>query len=162
MTAPKTITLIALFLLSACSGRAETPGAAAPGHGAAAPAGGSDPGAPEIPWGKKNRTQKLEYMGIFVYPKMKGLFQGYSAEEFKSFKCQTCHGQDMEKVDFRMPNALYSLSAENTITEATSYDPKKTEFMQTKVLPTMAELLGMKHNPTTNRDFGCFNCHPKE
>jgi cytochrome c553 len=105
----------------------------------------------------------MEFMGLYVLPKMKALFQEHDAKQFKDFKCQTCHGDDMEAVDFKMPNALYALPAANTLEAAKDYDAKITDFMVATVMPSMAELLGAEPlNPQTGQGFSCFNCHQKE
>lgn len=120
----------------------------------------TEPGAPNIPWAQKDRKQRTEYMGLYVFPEMKKLFQGHDAQGFAEFKCQTCHGDDMEsaEVDFKMPNDLYTLPADDPMGAAAEYDAEVTKFMAEQVVPKMAELLGKE--PGT--EFGCLNCHPTE
>ncbi|RMG94623.1 MAG: hypothetical protein D6705_15660 [Deltaproteobacteria bacterium] len=126
-------------------------------------AAATEPGAPGVPWAEKTHQQKMEFMGIYVLPKMSALFKEHDAERFKDFKCQTCHGDDMESVDFHMPNDLYPLPTANTIEAAKEYDPEMTAFMMEKVVPTMVELLGVEpYDPATGKGFGCFSCHPTE
>ncbi len=123
----------------------------------------TEPGAPNVPWAEKTPKQKQEFMGIYVFPKMASLFKEHDADRFKDFKCQTCHGDDMKSVGFKMPNDLYPLPAENTIESAKEYDAEMTEFMMQKVVPTMVELLGVEpFDPSTGKGFGCFSCHPRE
>lgn len=157
---------LASFALLGCAPKQpEAKAAEAPPAEGAKPEakGGAEPGAPSIPWSQKDRQQRMEYMGLYVLPKMKALFQEHDAKQFKDFKCQTCHGDDMEAVDFKMPNALYALPAENTLEAAKDYDAKITDFMASKVMPSMAELLGAEPlNPQTGQGFSCFNCHQKE
>jgi hypothetical protein len=115
------------------------------------------------PWSQKTRDQKLEWMGLEVLPKMKALFVEYNGESFADFKCQTCHGNDMEVVDFKMPNSLFALSGTDPVGSGKAYDEKLTEFMLTRVTPTMAKLLDMDmYNPETKQGFGCLNCHQSE
>lgn len=128
----------------------------------AAPAG-PEPGAPDVPWPQKTREQRMEYMGLVVYPKMKETFQSFDAKGFAEFKCQTCHGKDMEAVDFKMPNSLYGLSATDPMGAAMEYDEQVAKFMAETVVPTMAELLGTApYDPATHEGFGCFGCHQME
>ena len=122
-----------------------------------------EPGAPNIPWEQKNHDQRLEWMGLEVFPKMKEAFQGYDEVEFKDFKCQTCHGDNMKEVNFKMPNELPPLSKENTFAKAQEYDAEATAFMAETVVPTMAKLLGKEpYDQSTGEGFGCFGCHPTE
>ncbi len=121
-------------------------------------------GKSETPWKDKTHEQRMDWMGLHVFPKMKGVFTTYDAKLFSDFACQTCHGEDMEMVDFKMPNKhLYSLPRTDTIKSARDYDAKVTEFMLGTVTPTMAELLDMQaYDPATKSGFSCFGCHPAE
>jgi cytochrome c553 len=108
-----------------------------------------------LTWATMNREQRLEFMGLTVLPEMKQLFQKYDAS-YAEFKCQTCHGDDMKEVDFKMPNGLFPLTKPNPIPAAKDYDEQVTNFMQTEVVPRMGELLG------TADSFNCFACHDTE
>lgn len=121
-------------------------------------------GKSEIPWKDKTHEQRMDWMGLHVFPKMKGVFTQYDAERFSGFACQTCHGDDMEIVDFKMPNKhLYALPRTDTVKSARDYDEKVTEFMLSTVTPTMAELLDTQpYDAATKSGFGCFGCHPME
>ncbi len=161
-----TRTALGLALLAAPAGCKSK---AAPAEGVASPEQGQqqaqaeEPGAPNIPWAEKTHQQRQEFMGIYVFPKMKQVFQGKDAQAYAGFKCQTCHGDDMEAVNFKMPNDLYPLPAENTIEAAKEYDAEMTQFMMEQVVPTMVEVLGVQpYDPSTGQGFGCFSCHPKE
>lgn len=112
----------------------------------------------QLEWKDMNREQRLEYMGVTVMPAMKTLFQEYDAESYAEFKCQTCHGEDMEAVDFKMPNGLYALPAADPITAAKEYDAEVTTFMMEKLTPKMAELLGME----PGKEMTCMSCHEAE
>jgi hypothetical protein len=122
----------------------------------------TEPGAPGVPWAEKTFEQRKVYMGVYVFPKMKEGFQGHDAEVFKDFKCQTCHGDDMEDKNFEMPNeAIYPLPKDDPIKAAKEYDEKMAAFMQDQVVPQMAELLDMQPMSADNPDgLGCFSCHP--
>lgn len=121
-------------------------------------------GKSETPWKDKTHEQRMDWMGLHVFPKMKGAFTQFNAERFSDFACQTCHGDDMEMVDFKMPNQhLYALPRTDTIKSARDYDEKVTDFMLGTVTPTMAELLDMQpYDPATKSGFSCFGCHPAE
>lgn len=108
----------------------------------------------KLEWKDMNREQRMEFMGLTVLPEMKKLFQEYDAS-YGEFKCQTCHGDDMKEVDYKMPNGLFALEKPDPIPASKEYDAKVTEFMMDKVKPKMAELLG-------EPEFGCFGCHDAE
>jgi len=118
-----------------------------------------DLGAPEISWQAKTREQRMGFMAAAVHPRMKKLFVK-SDKSYGDFSCKTCHGQDMELRDYRMPNDIYALPTENTLEEARDYDEDVTEFMVSKVLPEFKKLLNQGKGPET--DVSCFSCHPKE
>jgi len=173
---PLGLGLVAALWLAACSASSE-PAAVSP---APIPsptddrAGDAKPtkqdtggiGAPKIPWADKNRKQRMEYMGIYVLPKMEELFKQWNPDEFgeaNSFRCQNCHGENFDKPpnDFEMPRVAFPLSAEDPLGGAMKYDPVAAVFMSERVLPTMIELLGAKpYDPATGEGFGCLSCHP--
>ncbi|HKE16108.1 MAG TPA: hypothetical protein VKB80_14630 [Kofleriaceae bacterium] len=158
---------------SGCSGSAREPGPAQPKPAqvgaASSPTSGSGQdtggiGAPKIPWAKKTHAQRLDYMGLFVLPRMEKLFKEWRPADHGDFRCQTCHGEDFDKppVNFHMPRVSYPLKADDPIGAAMKYDAEATHFMMEKVLPTMAELLGEKpYDEKTGQGFACFRCHPK-
>jgi cytochrome c553 len=115
----------------------------------------------ETPWKNKSREQRMDWMGVAVFPKMRKLFLAQDAEKYEDFACQTCHGKDMEMVDFEMPNDLFALSASDTLGQAKEYDEKTTDFMLGGVVPEMAKLLDMEAYTLENQTgFGCLGCHP--
>jgi hypothetical protein len=114
--------------------------------------------APEVAWADMNRDQRMEYMGLTVLPEMKKVFQAADAEGYKDFKCQTCHGEDMQAVDYKMPNGLFALTKPDPIPASTEYDAATTKFMVDEVMPKMAKLMGGEPGTT----FTCFNCHDSE
>src|SRR5258706_6387179 len=95
-------------------------------------------GSPNVPFRHKTHEDKEAFMGGEVVPVMGKLFRKFDAKGYSKFDCETCHGKDMDRVDFRMPNSLYALPAENTIGQAKEYDEKTTAFMMNEVVPTFA------------------------
>jgi hypothetical protein len=153
---------------SAASGDA-TAGDTAATTDAAAEGGGdggatTEPGAPGVAWKDKTFKQRQEYMGIVVLPEMKKMFQAHDGGAFGTFKCQTCHGNDMQAKNFKMPNdGIYPLNPKDPVKGAMDYDKKITKFMLDEVTPKMAEMLGEKamgKDPAGT--FGCLRCHPSE
>jgi hypothetical protein len=122
---------------------------------------GVEPGAPRTPWSRKTHAERMEFMGLFVFPKMKALFQAESPKAPAHFRCQTCHGEDMEAKAFHLPSSLRPLPADDPVKAALAYDEKTTKFMVEQVVPTMKALLG-EGDPVTAVGFGCLTCHQKE
>jgi hypothetical protein len=113
------------------------------------------------PWKDKTREQRMDWMGIAVLPKMRRLFIEQDSEKYEDFACQTCHGKDMELVDFEMPNHLFALAANDTLGQAKEYDEKTTDFMLGAVVPEMAKLLDQEaFTLESQAGFGCAGCHP--
>jgi hypothetical protein len=142
----------------------DTAGAVGGDDGAAADGGDTEPGAPSVAWADKSFDQRKEWMGVEVYPKMKAAFREYDANEFKSFTCETCHGDDGKEKKYEMPtDSIYPLPAEGYIEAAMAYDEKVTKFMVDKVVPDVAAMLNMEADTTgSGQGFGCLSCHPTE
>ncbi len=147
----------------AAGGSGDTAGAATDsgGDGGAA---AIEPGAPGVAWADKTFKQRQEYMGLEVLPKMKAAFQAHDGGAFGTFKCQTCHGKDMNEKKFKMPSdSIYPLDPADPIKGAMEYDEKMTKFMLDDITPKMAELLGEKMISKDNPNgFGCMRCHPAQ
>jgi hypothetical protein len=115
----------------------------------------------DTPWKDKSREQRMDWMAVAVFPKMRLLFQEQDGEKYADFSCQTCHGREMERVDFRMPNDLFALDASDTVAHAKEYDERTTDFMLSAVVPEMAKLLDSEAFTLENQQgFGCAGCHP--
>lgn len=148
---------LAAGLLGACSGpRSKAAGPASPAEPVVRP------GAPGVAWSQKTHSQRLDWMGLEVLPQTMSLFQAYDPEGYSEFRCQTCHGEEMESRDFKMPNPeLYALSPTSPLEEAREYDEEVTQFMADKLVPGMARLLDTHpFDPESSSGFGCFGCHP--
>ena len=143
--------LLGCFACGGSSQAAEDPSSGGTAHGGK-------------PWKDKTHEQRLDWMGLEVFPRMKGAFAEFDGDRFSKFRCQTCHGDDMELVDFKMPNSkIYALPHKDTLQSARDYDALVTDFMAGTVVPKMAELLDMEpYDPATQSGFGCFGCHPSE
>ncbi len=112
----------------------------------------------EVAWADMDHDQRLEYMGTVVLPTMEKLFKAYDAEGFSDFGCKTCHGEDGEAVNYKLPNGLYALPPADPVAAAKEYDAEVTAFMQDKVNPEMAKLLGTE----VGNGFSCMTCHEAE
>lgn len=96
-------------------------------------------------------------MGLTFHPRMKELFQEYDAAIYGNFRCQTCHGEDMEARRFAMPASLRPVSEAG---DAGARDRRAMEFMVSKVLPQTRELLADEGAHGAAR-VGCNACHPR-
>ena len=118
-------------------------------------------GAPEVAWKVKSPEQRMGYMAAVVHPEMQRIFQEYDADYYAEFSCETCHGSEMDVIDFRMPtDYIYALPEDGPIKEAMDYDEEVAEFMMSKVVPGLKKLLNQGNGGATKVD--CFSCHPKE
>jgi hypothetical protein len=150
----RTIAICSLFLFAtACDkGSDEPTEAPADGGQAADPEATTEPGAPDVAWDDKTFQQRMEHMGLVVFPSMKEAFQGYDADRFADFKCQTCHGDDMKDVKYEMPNAATPLDPADPVADGNGIDEAMTKFMLESVLPKMKEHLA-------GHDVTCNTCH---
>lgn len=141
------------FVLAAALGSASC-------AGPKSPEGGPAIGAPEVAWRNKTHEQRQAYMAATVEPTMKRLFQSFNGKSYAGFGCDTCHGGDMDIVDFKMPNSLYALPEKDPVAEAMSVDEDTAKFMVEKVVPTFGKLL--HETAGKGSEVGCFTCHQKE
>jgi hypothetical protein len=144
-----TVACLCAWTLAACGGGAQGP--------AQTPTPKQPASEEQLAWKDMNRAQRQDFMGLTVLPEMQALFRAQNPNDKTEFKCQTCHGEDMQAVDFKMPNGLFELSATDPIAGAKEYDALTTQFMQEIVSPKMAQLLGQEPAKTT-----CFTCHGSE
>ena len=148
-----------LFVLASCGSSqpaAETPTPVEPEGAAAAPAGAELPAA----WSDDmSREMKISFMKKRVMPAMTALWKE-SPEPDEEVTCGTCHGAGAKEGKFDMPNAkLYPLDPSDSFA-AHKDEPEWLEFMGKKVVPTMANTLGVQpYDPATGQGFGCFSCH---
>jgi hypothetical protein len=150
--------LFALGLLSSACARSADRQAAEPSH---APVSlgiqGVAPGAPAVPFREKTAEQRMEFMGLVFHPRMNELFARHG---YDHFRCQTCHGEDMEARGFKMPATLRALGPD-PVSAGRERDAKATGFMVAEVTPLAVELLG--GGPAEgNAALECFTCHARE
>jgi hypothetical protein len=128
----------------------------------AAPADGEAPASEQaIAWESMTHEQKAQHMKKVVTPKMAEIFRSFSAEHFAEFNCTTCHGPGAKEGQFEMPSA--ALPPLTDFDSAMKEHPEVTKFMAEKVVPEMANALGVApYNPETHEGLGCFACHTKK
>jgi len=108
-----------------------------------------------------SRDERLALMKTAVLPEMKKDFQAFSAKEFASFSCETCHGSGTKQGKFDMPNPeLPKLDANGGFKRAVAKRPDMLKFMEHTVVPHMADILGLPQWEQSHATgFGCGNCH---
>ncbi|HEX2733488.1 MAG TPA: hypothetical protein VHM70_17880 [Polyangiaceae bacterium] len=118
-------------------------------------------GSPGIAWSAKSYQQRLDFMAGVFHPKTRQLFIDFkkSYAEKGKFTCETCHGEQPELTNYKMPNeSLYALPKENTLQESHEYDAEVTDFMQKVLTPRVTDLLNQGEGAKTQAS--CFSCHP--
>jgi hypothetical protein len=133
------------------------------GDEAAGEEGGDETAEAEGPkaWGDMTRKERMNIMGTQVMPKMKEAFAAHDADNWGDLKCQSCHGDDMKEVDFKMPNALTPLGAD-PIASGKDMDEEVTKFMAEVVMVQMGEMMNLEVQEDGLGPMGCFSCHLKE
>lgn len=119
-------------------------------------------GAESVAWSQKNEEQKYGYMAAIVHPEMQAIFASYDDSYEDDFTCGTCHGEDAELIDYKMPaeGVIFALPAKNTIEESMDYDEEVTNAMMSLVTPGLKKMLDHGSGPKT--EVNCFSCHPTE
>lgn len=133
---------------------AETPAAETPLTETAAPVAIPDSWQPGM-----TTEQQIAYMKEKVIPAMTPVFQGYDAETYADFGCETCHGSEYKTPTEYLP----TLTMKDGQLLAFEEYPEVAKMMAEKVVPAMAAALGMEpYNAETQQGFGCGGCHSIE
>jgi hypothetical protein len=127
-------------------------------------------GPPQVAWKDMTYDQKRAYMKEAVMPTMKPIFQSFDAKKFKTWNCQSCHGEDGAERKFKMPsNDIHPLPNTKEGFEAKLNTeptwPRWTAFMAQKVEPAMGKLLNIPvfdPKKPVEGAFGCNRCHKLE
>ena len=113
---------------------------------------------PDQPWAEMSHEDREWYMVGKVLPIMKELFAEHDEERYAgSYGCETCHGENMQEVEYEMPPASsYKVPAPGSEawTSMEGIFGDTVTFMKETVTPTMGTLLGKD-------DYTCFHCHPR-
>jgi hypothetical protein len=143
----------ALVLLASCNAHSTTTNVVGPGQAARS----------EPEWIAMSWEDRHDVMTFAVLPNMGHLFQRFRGAPAPDMTCRTCHGQDAERVAYKMPHGLPPLDPSH-MPDANSHDAteaKMAKFMTEEVTPAMADLLGETRSaPGQKQGFSCFNCHP--
>ena len=111
---------------------------------------------PDVPWEEMSDFDREMYMVGKVLPIMQELFRGHDPERYAEVACETCHGEEMREVEFRMPVAsMFVVPPEGTpaYESMVATFPETVRFMREDVTPAMGTMLGAD-------GFTCAGCHP--
>jgi hypothetical protein len=107
--------------------------------------------------------ERHDAMTFLVLPNMARLFERFEGTPYPTLTCRSCHGDDAEAVQYRMPHGLPALDPDH-LPGAGDADPRTARlarFMIEEVTPQMADLVGVPlQDGRTGGGFSCFNCHP--
>jgi hypothetical protein len=156
--------LLASVFAFACGGTAGPAAAPANGNPSATPAATPSPAPGKVVFRELSRDKQREYMLSTVLPKMRHEFQDLDAKRYAHVTCGTCHGPSAKEGNFAMPNpSLPKLDPTDGFAKHQKQTPEVLKFMEERVVPQMASLLGEPaYDPTTHQGFGCFDCHVQE
>src|SRR5260221_5423595 len=120
--------------------------------------------AKRVDWENMSFAERKKLMKTSVYPELKKAFQSFDPRKFKTFTCETCHGEGATDGKFKMPNpALPKLPTPGdhaAMTVLQQLRPEFFEFMEKVVKPKVAELTGNPEwSPQNPKGVGCYTCH---
>jgi hypothetical protein len=132
-----------------------------------ASAAGSPAGSPIAPpgpgeWVTWSHERKLAYMKTTFMEEERKVFASYEPVRFRDMSCRTCHGVGVTEGTFRLPNPDLPVVAPGPegFKELASQEPEVLAFMQKRVVPETARLLGVPaFDFETHRGFSCYQCH---
>jgi hypothetical protein len=92
------------------------------------------------------------------------VFSDYEPHRYRSLACRDCHGAAVEDGSYRMPNPdLPKLcGGPECFKELAEKEPEVLRFMQKRVVPETARLLGVPAFEFEKHvGFSCFQCHTR-
>lgn len=126
---------------------------------AAAPLAAPGPGE----WQTWSHAQKLAYMKTTFMDAERALFATWEPVRYRDLECRTCHGATgVADGSFRMPNPDLPKVAPSSagFQELHAHEPQVFAFMQKRVVPETARLLGLPpFDFEKHTGFSCYQCH---
>lgn len=124
-------------------------------------------GPPDVAWADMTKEQKGRFMKARVLPRFKELMAAFEPEEHEEITCATCHGEGAKDKTFKMPNADLEVlpGSQEGWERLSGAKPEWVKFMNEKVKPEVATLLGLPaFDPASPQEgaFGCGGCHTME
>lgn len=122
-----------------------------------------DAAPPVDAWASATWEERHDLMTWALLPNLGRTFQRIRGERDPSLACTTCHGEDAERVNYKMPNGLPPLDPEHMPSEASKepHEARMAKVMREQVMPqAMAILDTVPYDPRTKKGSSCFSCHP--
>lgn len=143
---PISATILVLFMLVGCHPKGVGP---------------TGPSGTPLTWAEMNIEQRKAHMKLVVLPRAAVVFRTWRPERYATVECNLCHGIGVHYGNFRMPSDhLPRLSGDLLLTTEREKHPKTTQLKLDRLVPEMANALGIKSfNLITRRGFGCYSCH---
>jgi hypothetical protein len=132
-----------------------------------APAASSTPIAPPGPgeWTTWTHEQKLAYMRTTFIDEERKIFASWEPVRFRNLECRTCHGIGAVNGTFAMPNKdlAHLIPGKEGYQELLTHEPELFTFMQKKLVPETARLLGLPaFDMEKHTGFSCYQCHVRQ
>lgn len=112
---------------------------------------------------KLDHAGRIKLMKEHVVPEIGAEMTAFDPKRWPKVECKTCHGKSAEDGTFKMPNPdLPQLDPEWFGPNPPADKKPILEFMETKMKPHMAQILGDKEFDPANPKaggFGCLECH---
>jgi hypothetical protein len=152
--------LASFVALAACGSKQPTP---------TGPTGGSGEGSAEgsaaaaVPFDQLDHAGKIKLMKEHVVPEVGAEMTAFDPKKWPKVECKTCHGKSAEDGTFKMPNPdLPKLDMAWFGANPPADKKDILEFMEKKMKPDMARILGQKEFDPAHPEaggFGCLECH---
>lgn len=115
----------------------------------------------KLSWTEMTIEQRKAHMKTVVLPRAAAVFRAWRPERYATVECNLCHGIGVHYGNFRMPSEhLPRLSGDLLLTTERRKHPKTTQLKLNRLVPEMADALGLKSfSLITRRGFGCYSCH---
>jgi len=153
---------------TSCGASHEPPSmpAPAPLHAAEDLPAPATPPAPPGPgdWATWPHAKKGAYMRTTFLAEEQKVFAAYEPNRYRVLICRDCHGSGVDNSSYRMPNPdLPKLcGGPECFKELKEKEPEVLRFMQQRVVPETARLLGVTpFDMEKHVGFSCYQCHTR-
>jgi hypothetical protein len=158
-----------VLALAACGSKQPTPtgptgggsaSGSAEGSGSASGSAAEETGSA---FDKLDHAGKIKLMKEHVVPEIGAEMTAFDPKRWPKVECKTCHGKSAEDGTFKMPNPDLPKLDPSWFGPNPPADKKPIlEFMEQKMKPDMAKILGDKEFDPAHPEaggFGCLECH---
>jgi hypothetical protein len=132
-------------------------------EGSAAASGSGEASGAVANFDSLDHAARIKLMKTVVVPEMGAEMTAFDPKRWPKVECKTCHGKSAEDGTFKMPNPDLPKLDPAWFGPNPPADKKDVlEFMEQKMKPHMAKILGQPEfdpqNPKAG-GFGCLECH---